>query len=120
MHIRELIAFVTCPLNYIAVVTRVNVARTHTQTYTRDSISRIVTPSCPICVQRNIEFRSRVYLSLLAITANAVRLSLPPLPLCLSSLRVIERDFARRGKIFDIRDDGATHITRSVTRHSDI
>jgi len=50
---------VTCPLNYIVVVTRVNVARTHTNRHTGDSISGIVTPSCPICVQRNIEFRSR-------------------------------------------------------------
>lgn len=70
MHIRELIAFVTCPLNYIAVATRVNVALT--QTETGDSILRIVTPNSPICVWRNIEFRSRVYLPLLAITDSQV------------------------------------------------
>lgn len=112
MHIRELITFVTCPLNYIAVVTRVNVARIHTNRHARFDFA--------YCYAELSHLRSAKYRISIARVSSFIGHHRFASDVRLSSLRVIERDFARRGKIFGIRDDGPTQITRYVTRYSDI
>lgn len=104
MHIRELIAFVTCPLNYIAVVTRVNVARTHTNRHGRFDFA--------YCYAELSHLRSAKYRISIARVSSFIGHHRFASDVRLSSQRVIERDFARRGKIFGIRDGSKRSVTR--------